>query len=152
MIFYFHFYELRSAFGHPPRIGRGISASDNPDGRYNTYFHALATEITQYSINNATSAIEALISGESDECELGGDAWVMSINSTSVEFLNENFDEMNNGVDNVFPFSEFKWVFAAWREFLFMPDQAGGTQYEFSLPSTELIDLKDVPKLLKLKT
>lgn len=149
MNFNFYFFEVPSAFGHPTRVRRGISAADGPEGRYNTYFHALAMEIDKENISSALAAVNSIIKGECKEYSLGGGAWVIHIRPTVVEFESSNCDELNTGENNILPVKEFKWVLAAWSEFLDIPDQAGGTQYEFTLPVSGMLDVESVAGLLK---
>ncbi|WP_139794310.1 hypothetical protein [Chromobacterium violaceum] len=149
MVFNFYFFEVPSAFGHATRIKRGIGASDGPNGRYNVYFHSLAMEFSQDSMDVAMEAVDAIAKGECRECELGSGAWLIHVKPTVVEFESADFDELNDGERNVFPFSEFKWALAAWREFLKIPDQSGGVRYEFFLPNDDALDIKSVSSLLK---
>jgi hypothetical protein len=146
--FTFYFYDLPSHFGHPLRIRKGISASDGPNGRYSNYFHSLATILTNDNIAKEAEAILNIERGAMFAHEIADCGWVITVNSREVEFQSDDYEYLNNGDSNIFTFTEFKWIFMAWWEFLLMPDQAGGVKYKFTLPIGSSCSLERPDKLL----
>lgn len=142
--FNFYFYELPSSFGHAARIRRGLGASDGPDGRYATYFHALVMSIDKENAEETVAAILEVERGQLSIYEFGDCGWVVRVTQYAVFMENDDYKGLNGQSLGSFPFAEFKWVLMAWWEFLSIPDLPGGRQYTFTLP-VDTPCLLDVP-------
>jgi hypothetical protein len=145
MKFTFYFYELPSAFGHPARIEAEIKADDGPNGRYDTFFHALATEVHRENIDAIVSGTKAVLLERSGEYWFGGGAWTCHVCNESIAFESEFDETLNGDANNVFALSEFFWVLLAWREFLNLEARNVKIEYEFKLPVDLLPNLSDLP-------
>ena len=148
---FFTFWLLQSAFGHPPSLIRGMSASDAPYGRFNRYFDSFTEWIILENVDEIVSQLIELENETVQEITSGCNDWEIHISLDSVLISHDLFEEWNDGESNRFSYSDFIWIFLAWREFLLMEDQPPGTVYFFNLPTVASPAIKAIPaNLLKL--
>lgn len=133
--FVFFFYKVENPWGGGDVLSRGLRAESDPDGRYGRYFLSLWFEMPDcVRTQEVREQLDGLERRQVSEVYFAGDEWDIGVSLEGVTFTHHQFDDWNDGVQNVFDYHEFKSVFMAWDHFLSIPPEPPGSEYYFEIP------------------
>lgn len=139
--FNFFFYEVSNPNPDLSCVSQCFRVEGKDSDRYQRYFISFWFELQRVSdIDDLMINLLDLESGRSQVAQFGGDEWNVVVRSDFVVFSSINFEEWNDGFDNVFSYSQFKALLLAWRAFLSMEfNQVFDVEYVFKVPEDGLL-------------
>ena len=137
----FHYYELKSHYGHPPSLRLGSVMIDGIPER-NVSFNsvllsAIDTDMPAYStrhVDSALAEVTKIEAGEIDEYQYEGQGFVHHITRDRVRFEHSVFGECPEWPIWCCTLAQYKAALQGYRRFLDMPE---------SIESELIIDLPD---------
>lgn len=131
----FFFYEVKNPWDENNMISHGIRAVGSVKSqRYERYFLSFWFEIPELAdTQTLLDKLDYLERGDILTFNLSGNEWDISGDTENVTFYSFQFDEWNNGVDNVFKYADFKTLLLAWHKFLRISMDSAGVKYTFKV-------------------
>ncbi len=134
--FTFFVYEFKDPWRDQVYLHHGLRAEGFDGDRFERYFLAFWFAAERLSDMDAfLDELAEVESGVRTEATLGHGPWDIFARRDHVEFVSTVFDEWNDGVNNIFPFHQFKPVALAWRKHLSVPPTSKGDVFSINVDS-----------------
>lgn len=138
----FFFFELKGYGKNPSKLNRALRFKHNSDERYDRYFLSLLIEMPSLRhTQKALAELKQLETKQVSEVGFGGNFWAIHATLDQVIFTNDQFEEWDDGINNIFDYNEFKWILMAWDKFLSMPLGPLDVEYIFDIPQKEILPI-----------